>query len=86
MTLCSDHEQAIAEGAISRGLGAEVAGHARMAILNRAIERGGLEFVSGEQCPLCEADLHGGYAAEWLQGCLESFRKIDVFASLPVRR
>ena len=45
---------------------------ANWSLFSAAIECGGLEMMVGEHCPLCEADAHGGLAAEWLDGCLDA--------------
>lgn len=44
---------------------------ANWAICGAAIEFGGLAMLSGNICPLCEADVHGGHANNWINGCLD---------------
>lgn len=38
----------------------------------KSLERVGLEMVSCELCPLCDAYLHGGWDEEWIRGCLDA--------------
>ena len=50
---------------------------ANWAISGRALEMGGLYLMAqkedgSEYCPLCEADVHGGHAQEWITGCLDA--------------
>jgi hypothetical protein len=50
---------------------------ANWAIHSEALHFGGLylmgEDENGNQyCPLCEADAHGGHAADWIKGCCDA--------------
>lgn len=50
---------------------------ANWAIFSRALKMGGLYLMTedescNEYCPLCEADAHGGHAANWIQGCMDA--------------
>lgn len=74
MTFCAAHEQALRDGLTTRvGVYPErLLEAACLSMKKQVVERGGLEFVSGDQCPLCEAYLHGGYDEEWIRGCLSA--------------
>lgn len=49
---------------------------ANFMIWNAALRTGGLYLMTGDYCPLCEADKHGapGTASEWIRGCTDSVR------------
>ncbi len=57
-----------------------------MMIYNKALECGGLYLLSGEYCPLCELNLHGGTSIVWIDGATNSIKKYCIEQKLLERK